>query len=131
MPLLRDIKGFLPPFWITLRNMFRKPVTVEYPEQKPELPERYRARLILTRDPDGEERCVACQLCSAACPVDCISLQATEDAHGRRYPAFFRINFSKRVCRSQCGHDYFFCCKTANQGNVGSPVKTSEFGNTF
>ncbi len=56
MPLLRDIKGFLPPFWITLRNMFRKPVTVEYPEQKQELPERYRARLILTRDPDGEGR---------------------------------------------------------------------------
>ena len=66
MPLFRDIKGFFPPFWITLRNMFSKPVTVEYPEQMPDLPERYRARLILTRDPDGGERCVACHLCSGA-----------------------------------------------------------------
>ena len=102
MPLLRDIKGFFPPFWITLRNMFRKPVTVQYPEQKPPLPERYRARLILTRDPDGGERCVACHLCSAACPVDCISMQATEAADGRRYAAWFRINFARCIYCGLC-----------------------------
>ncbi|VEA31811.1 NADH dehydrogenase subunit I [Salmonella enterica subsp. enterica] len=33
---------------------------------------------MLTRDPDGEERCVACNLCAVACPVGCISLQKAE-----------------------------------------------------
>ncbi|NOY12191.1 MAG: NADH-quinone oxidoreductase subunit NuoI [Deltaproteobacteria bacterium] len=102
MPLLRDIKGSFQPFWVTLRNMFRKPVTVQYPEQRPELPERYRARLILTRDPDGAERCVACYLCSAACPVDCISLQAAEAEDGRRYAAWFRLNFARCIFCGLC-----------------------------
>jgi len=41
---------------------------------------RWRGRIVLTRDPDGGERCVGCYLCAAACPVDCISLQATRRA---------------------------------------------------
>jgi NADH-quinone oxidoreductase subunit I len=86
--------------------MFAKRVTVSYPEQKRYLPPRWRGRIILSRDPDGAERCVACYLCAAACPVDCISLQATEDAAGRRYPEFFRINFSRCIfcgfCEEAC-----------------------------
>ena len=57
---------------------------------------------MLTRDPDGKERCVACNLCAAACPVDCIALQATEDEDGRRYPEFFRINFSRCIFCGYC-----------------------------
>jgi len=34
--------------------------------------------------------------------VDCISLQATEDEHGRRYPEFFRINFSRCIFCGYC-----------------------------
>jgi NADH-quinone oxidoreductase subunit I len=75
---------------------------VEYPEKKPYLPPRYRGRIILSRDPDGMERCVACNLCAAACPVDCIALQATEDKNGRRYPEFFRINFSRCIFCGYC-----------------------------
>lgn len=93
----------------TLRNVitilthtFRHRVTVQYPEEKPYLPARFRGRIILSRDPDGQERCVACYLCSAACPVDCIALQATEDQHGRRYPEFFRINFSRCIFCGLC-----------------------------
>ena len=85
-----------------LQHTFRKRETIQYPEQKPYLAPRYRGRIILSRDPDGEERCVACYLCSAACPVDCIALQATEDKHGRRYPAFFRINFSRCIMCGFC-----------------------------
>jgi len=52
---------------------------------------------------------VACYLCAAACPVDCIALQATEDEHGRRYPEFFRINFSRCIlcgfCEEACPTD--------------------------
>jgi NADH-quinone oxidoreductase subunit I len=82
--------------------MFRKRETVLYPEKQVPLPPRYRGRIILSRDPDGKERCVACYLCSSACPVDCIALQATEDNDGRRYPEFFRINFSRCIFCGLC-----------------------------
>jgi NADH-quinone oxidoreductase subunit I len=88
--------------WLTFINLFRKRETVQYPEEKNKLPPRYRGRIILSRDPDGGERCVGCHLCSAVCPVDCIALQATEDEYGRRYPEFFRINFSRCIFCGLC-----------------------------
>jgi NADH-quinone oxidoreductase subunit I len=92
--------------WKVSLHTFSKRRTVLYPEVKPRLPARWRGRIILSRDPDGKERCVACYLCAAACPVDCISLQATETEDGRRYPEFFRINFSRCIfcgfCEEAC-----------------------------
>ena len=88
--------------WIVLKHTFAKRVTVQYPDEMPKIAPRWRGRIVLTRDPDGEERCVACYLCSVACPVACISLQATEDDHGRRYPEFFRINFSRCIFCGMC-----------------------------
>jgi NADH-quinone oxidoreductase subunit I len=92
--------------WEVFRHGFARRLTVQYPEEKPYLAPRYRGRIILTCDPDGGERCVACNLCAVACPVDCISLQATEDEHGRRLPEFFRINFSRCIfcgfCEEAC-----------------------------
>ena len=70
--------------WFVFLHMFRQRVTVQYPEEKPYLAPRYRGRIILSRDPDGGERCVACYLCAVACPVDCIALQATEDPDGAK-----------------------------------------------
>ena len=88
--------------WLVLLHMFRKPVTIQYPDEKPYTAPRWRGRIILSRGSDGQERCVACYLCSVACPVGCISLQATEDATGRRYPDFFRINFSRCIFCGWC-----------------------------
>lgn len=92
--------------WLTFLHAFHKRETQGYPEKKPYLPPRYRGRIILSRDPDGKERCVACYLCAAACPVDCISLQAANGPDGRRYPEFFRINFSRCIfcgfCEEAC-----------------------------
>ena len=92
--------------WLVFLHLFKKPVTVQYPDEKPVLPARWRGRIVLTRDPDGEERCVGCYLCSAVCPVDCIALQSTQDSNGRRYPEFFRINFSRCIfcgfCEDAC-----------------------------
>lgn len=49
---------------------------------------------------------MACYLCAVVCPVECIALQATEEIHGRRYPEFFRINFSRCIfcgfCEDAC-----------------------------
>ncbi len=87
-------------------HLFRPRETVAYPEKRAYVAPRWRGRIILSRDKDGRERCVACYLCAAACPVDCIALQATEDASGRRYPEFFRINFSRCIfcgfCEEAC-----------------------------
>lgn len=83
-------------------HAFRRRATVQYPEQPVPLPPRTRGRIILSRDGDGGERCVACYLCSAVCPVDCIALQATQDEHGRRYPQWFRINFSRCIYCGLC-----------------------------
>lgn len=88
--------------WMIFMHGFRKRDTIQYPEQKVYLPPRYRGRIVLTRDPDGEERCVACNLCAVACPVGCISLQKAETEGGRWYPEFFRINFSRCIFCGMC-----------------------------
>jgi len=103
---MREIVNALRTLGVVFGHAFRRRVTIQYPDERPALAPRWRGRIVLTRDPDGEERCVACYLCSDACPVDCIALQATEDARGRRYPAFFRINFSRCIfcgfCEEAC-----------------------------
>jgi NADH-quinone oxidoreductase subunit I len=100
------LQGLADSYAVTLRHLVRKPITEEYPEYKRPLPERSRARIILTRDPDGDERCVACYLCSAACPVSCISMEAGQRDDGRRYARWFRINFARCIycgfCEEAC-----------------------------
>jgi len=100
--LWEGTKAIVAGFATTLKHLFRKPITEEYPEFKRRLPSRTRARIILTRDPDGGERCVACYLCSAACPVSCISMQSAEREDGRRYAAWFRINFARCIYCGLC-----------------------------
>jgi NADH-quinone oxidoreductase subunit I len=95
-------KAIVAGFAMTLKHLFRRPITEEYPEFKRKLPTRTRAIIILTRDPDGGERCVACYLCSAACPVSCISMQSAEREDGRRYAAWFRINFARCIYCGLC-----------------------------
>ncbi|MCX7017530.1 MAG: NADH-quinone oxidoreductase subunit I [bacterium] len=51
--------------------MFTKPVTLQYPDEKPEIPDGYRGIHIYEK-----EKCIACDLCSAACPVDCIKIES-------------------------------------------------------
>lgn len=94
--------SILDSIWVVLKRTFKKKVTVQYPEERPSLSPRYRGRIVLTRDPDGEERCVACFLCSSVCPVDCIAIEAAEDHRNRRYPSTFRINFSRCIFCGLC-----------------------------
>lgn len=103
--LIKLIKGFgsqLRSLWMVFGHAFRKRDTIQYPEQAVYLPPRYRGRIVLTRDPDGEERCVSCNLCAVACPVGCIALQKAETDDGRWYPEFFRINFSRCIFCGLC-----------------------------
>jgi NADH-quinone oxidoreductase subunit I len=84
------------------RKLFATTQTHGYPEVKPNLPPRYRGRIVLTRDPGGVERCVACGLCAVACPVGCIDLQKATAPDGRWHPAYFRINFARCIFCGYC-----------------------------
>jgi len=114
------VMGLACAYLVTFKHLFRKPITEQYPEYKRPLPTRSRARIILTKDPDGDERCVACYLCSAVCPVSCISMESAERGDGRRYARWFRINFARCIycgfCEEACPTlaiqltpDYEFC----------------------
>jgi len=83
-------------------HAWRPRETLNYPEEAVYVPPRYRGGIVLSRDPDGDERCVACNLCAVACPVGCISLQKSEREDGRWYPEFFRINFSRCIFCGLC-----------------------------
>jgi NADH-quinone oxidoreductase subunit I len=87
--------------WYTFLHLFHRTETIQYPDKQPYLSPRFRGRIILSRDPDGEERCVSCFLCAAVCPCDCITLQKTEE-DGRWYPASFRINFARCIFCGLC-----------------------------
>jgi NADH-quinone oxidoreductase subunit I len=91
--------------WLTFLHLFHRTETQQYPEQTPKLSARFRGRIVLTRDPDGQERCVSCHLCAAVCPCDCIDLQKTAAPDDWR-PEYFRINFSRCIfcgfCEEAC-----------------------------
>lgn len=100
------IGAFLTGLKTTLKYLVRRPITVQYPEQQPVIPPRWRGRIVLTSEPGGEERCVACYLCQAVCPVGCIDLQAENLDDGRRVAKRFDINFSRCIfcgfCEEAC-----------------------------
>lgn len=95
-------RGLAQGMGVTFLHLLRRKITEEYPETKRSLPPRTRARIVLTRDPDGEERCVACFLCAASCPVSCISMGGEEREDGRRWARWFRINFARCIYCGLC-----------------------------
>lgn len=99
---INPLKAMAQGFATTFKHLFRHPITEQYPEERRALPARSRARIVLTRDPDGKERCVACYLCAAVCPVSCISMQSAEEKDGRRHAAWFRINFGRCIYCGLC-----------------------------
>ena len=83
-------------------------VTLMYPEETEEYPERFRGIHRLTQRADGSPRCVACLCCSTACPAQCIHIEAGEyeegDArHGyERYPVTFVIDELRCIFCGYC-----------------------------
>ena len=61
---------------VTLRNMFRKKVTIKYPEETTPKSPRFRGLHALRRYPNGQERCIACKLCEAVCPALAITIDS-------------------------------------------------------
>ncbi|MCW5197655.1 NADH-quinone oxidoreductase subunit NuoI [Buchnera aphidicola] len=88
--------------FLVFLNAFSKRETKLYPEIPVSLVPRYRGRVILTRNKNKEERCVACNLCAVVCPVGCISLQKENLPNNRWKAKFFRINFSRCIFCGLC-----------------------------
>ena len=65
---------------VTLRHMFLKKDTIQYPEEQHEFGERYRGVPALVKDQDGRTKCVACYMCQCVCPPLAISIEAGEIA---------------------------------------------------
>ena len=58
----------------TFSNMFKPKVTLQYPDEKPNIPQNYRGVPTLVKDPNGREKCVSCQLCEFVCPPKAIRI---------------------------------------------------------
>ena len=67
---------FIAAVGVSLRYFFKPKVTLNYPFEKGPLSPRFRGEHALRRYPNGEERCIACKLCEAICPAQCIVIEA-------------------------------------------------------
>ncbi len=94
---------------LTLRYMFRRPVTVNYPYEKGPLSPRFRGEHALRRYPNGEERCIACKLCEAICPALAITIEAEPRDDGSRRTTRYDIDMTKCIycgyCQEACPVD--------------------------
>lgn len=71
-------------FWLTGEVAMKPKVTINYPYEKGYLSPRFRGEHALRRYPSGDERCIACKLCKAACPAQAITIDAEEREDGAR-----------------------------------------------
>jgi NADH-quinone oxidoreductase subunit I len=101
---------------ITLKNIFRPTITLQYPEEQPEIPENYRGVPTLVKDPNGREKCVSCQLCEFVCPPKAIRIvpgeldDEGEGAHVEKGPKEFEINMLRCI---YCGYCQEVCPEEA------------------
>jgi NADH-quinone oxidoreductase subunit I len=105
---LSQVKSMLKGLFITFKYLFRRPITVRYPEVKRKLPLRSRGRHYLTKWADGKERCVGCELCAIVCPSQAIYVKPAqnqpgeEHSHGERYASDFQINMLRCIFCGYC-----------------------------
>ena len=89
--------------WLTLKTMFKPKFTMQYPEERFDPSGSYRGRPVLVQENNGEERCVACGLCSRVCPALAIEVQAAEtEREKERYPEKFEINMLRCIFCGFC-----------------------------
>lgn len=109
------IAGMMVTIGHLLHNLFnlKKLPTISYPEVKRVYSERFRGRHILTTREDGTTRCVACYMCSTACPAECITIEAGEDERTReKFPVRYDIDLLRCIfcgyCVDACPEDAIY-----------------------
>jgi NADH-quinone oxidoreductase subunit I len=95
---------------LTGRYLFKSKITVQYPEEKTPLSNRFRGLHALRRYPNGEERCIACKLCEAVCPALAITIEsAPRKNDGTRRTSRYEIDLLKCIfcgfCEESCPVD--------------------------
>jgi NADH-quinone oxidoreductase subunit I len=90
----------------TVRHMFKPKLTQEFPEERPILPPNYRGVHRLNRDEQGRVKCVACYMCSTACPAHCIDIVAAPSPPNwkdrEKYPETFVIDELRCIYCGMC-----------------------------
>jgi len=94
---------------LTGKYLFRKKITVQYPEEKTPMSPRFRGLHALRRYPNGEERCIACKLCEAVCPALAITIESEQRDDGTRRTKRYDIDLTKCIfcgfCEESCPVD--------------------------
>jgi NADH-quinone oxidoreductase subunit I len=94
---------------LTGRHLFRRKITVMYPEEKTPKSPRFRGLHALRRYPNGEERCIACKLCEAVCPALAITIESDQRDDGTRRTTRYDIDLIKCIycgfCEESCPVD--------------------------
>ncbi len=100
--IILGLKALLVGLGVTIRHMFRKPVTQQYPHEKPEMSAGFRSAIQLIRfDETDSHDCVACLQCEQICPSFCIKVEG-EKVEGikKKRATVFDMDFA--LC-SLCG----------------------------
>jgi NADH-quinone oxidoreductase subunit I len=94
---------------VTMKKLFTRKFTINYPEEKTPQSARFRGLHALRRYPNGEERCIACKLCEAVCPALAIHIESEQREDGTRRTTRYDIDLVKCIfcgfCEEACPVD--------------------------
>jgi NADH-quinone oxidoreductase subunit I len=116
--------------WTTLKHLFRRKVTIKYPEEVREMSPVARLQHMLMRDEEGKERCTACGLCALSCPAEAITMKAAErkadEKHlyrEEKYAEIYEINMLRCIfcglCEEACPKEAIYLTKSKKIVNSG------------
>ena len=108
----------------TMKAMFDKTVTLEYPEQRPVIPNNYRGVPTLVKDPNGREKCVSCQLCEFVCPPKAIRITPGE-IDAETDPERAHVERRHRNLKLTCSVAFIAACAKKSVQKKRSSCKTS------